>query len=318
MVVDVILIVLQLIYLEGILGIDNAAVLGSMVSHLPHNESIPWPRPLRFLQKPAHRLLGGQRLAALKVGLLGAYLGRGAMMLMAASIIQSRWLLLIGGLYLIKLAADHLGEMPLGAGTAAAEGSGAPAQRLTRSFWSVVLAVELADLAFSLDNVVAAVALSRQIWVVLIGVALGILMMRIAAGVFGTLLRRYPVLEAAGYLLALNIGCELLAEEFAGVHLTDTQKFGISLGTLLLTLLYGHSRSLQRVGRHFAWLKRVLGLVNLFFVAPFNLATWIFASLLTVVRALARVLGLRRLPRDPSQSTPMSSKPTPGDKWSKH
>src|SRR5205809_7803856 len=50
--VAVVLIILQLIYLEGILSIDNAAVLGAMVAHLPRHERIPWPRPLRMFQKP--------------------------------------------------------------------------------------------------------------------------------------------------------------------------------------------------------------------------------------------------------------------------
>lgn len=53
----VLLIVLQLIYLEGILSIDNAAVLGAMVAHLPRHAPIPWPRLLRFLQRPVYRLL---------------------------------------------------------------------------------------------------------------------------------------------------------------------------------------------------------------------------------------------------------------------
>ncbi len=69
---NLIFIVIQVIFLEGILSIDNAAVLGALVSELPTKEKIPWPGPLKFLGPPIHRLLGGQRSAALKVGLLGA------------------------------------------------------------------------------------------------------------------------------------------------------------------------------------------------------------------------------------------------------
>ena len=39
----VIAIVLQLIFLEGILSIDNAAVLGLLVPPLPDDKGIPWP-----------------------------------------------------------------------------------------------------------------------------------------------------------------------------------------------------------------------------------------------------------------------------------
>jgi tellurite resistance protein TerC len=77
------------IFLEGILSIDNAAVLGAMVSIHPTKEMAPWPKPLRFLGLPIHRLLGGQRSAALKVGLLSAYFGRGLMLVMASFVVQN-------------------------------------------------------------------------------------------------------------------------------------------------------------------------------------------------------------------------------------
>src|SRR5712692_10217513 len=97
MALSVLFIILQLIYLEGILSIDNATVLAAMVAPLPRDAPIPWPKFLRFVAAPVHRALGGQRLAALKVGLLGAYVGRAAMLLSASWVIQNRWLLLLGG-----------------------------------------------------------------------------------------------------------------------------------------------------------------------------------------------------------------------------
>ncbi len=82
-------IIIQVIFLEGILSIDNAAVLGAMVSVLPAKDMVPWPGPLKFLGPPVHRILGGQRSAALKVGLLGAYLGRGLMLVLANFVIHN-------------------------------------------------------------------------------------------------------------------------------------------------------------------------------------------------------------------------------------
>lgn len=289
----VVLIILQLIYLEGILSIDNAAVLGAMVAHLPRHERIPWPRSLRMLQKPTHKLLGGQRTAALKVGLFGAYLGRGLMLFIASWVIQNRWLLLLGGLYLIKLAADHLGETPEEARAAAAELAGQPVRRSERGFWSVVLAVELADLAFSLDNVVAAVALSRVLWVVLTGVFLGIVTMRFAAGIFTRLIGRYPVLEAAAYILVFNIGVELLLEDLFRVHISDVQKFAVSLSTLILTLLYSQLPTLQRFGRRMRWVKRVLGYLDLLFIYVLKPVGWVIHGLLAVLRAMLSALAAR-------------------------
>ena len=248
------LIVFQLIYLEGILSIDNAAVLGAMVAQLPRHEPIPWPRWLQFLHQPTHRFLGGQQGAALKAGLFGAYLGRGAMLFVAAWVVRNKWLLLLGGFYLIFLAVSHFAAEE-------EEESGAdrePVSAAARSFWMVVLNVELADLAFSLDNVVAAVALSRVMWVVLTGVFLGILTMRFAAGIFTRLIQREPILEEAAYLLVMVIGLELFAEELLGLHISHGLKFGLSAGVIVVTVLYARLPWLQAVGRRLLWIRGLM------------------------------------------------------------
>ena len=67
-----------------------------MVSVLPKKEVVPWRGPLKFLGSPIHRLLGGQQPAALRVGLLGAYIGRGMMLVMANFVIHNDWLKLLG------------------------------------------------------------------------------------------------------------------------------------------------------------------------------------------------------------------------------
>lgn len=104
------IVVLQLIFLEGILSLDNAAVLGAMVTPLPADRPIPWRRWLSRPARKLDRVLGPQRTAALKVGLLGAYLGRGLMLLLATWVVHNRWLKLLGALYLVKLAAENLGQ----------------------------------------------------------------------------------------------------------------------------------------------------------------------------------------------------------------
>jgi tellurite resistance protein TerC len=230
-----------------------------MVAHLPPREKIPWPPGLRFLQMPVHRLLGGQRPAALKVGLFGAYLGRGAMLFAAAWVIGNKWLLLMGGVYLIYLAVAHFSAE---AEVAEERERGVRPARLALGFWSVVLNVELADLAFSLDNVVAAVALSRQMWVVFTGVFLGILTMRFAAVIFARLIEREPILEDAAYLLVLAIGIELLAEELLHVEFSHLAKFAISLGVLAATLVYARTPFLRALGKRMRWLRRALAALN--------------------------------------------------------
>ncbi len=268
-----VVVILQLIFLEGILSIDNAAVLGAMVSHLPDDQPIVWPEGLRSFGQRLQRLLGNQRTAALRVGLLGAYAGRGLMLIMASFVIHNPWLRILGALYLLKLSFDNLGQAEPGEADAHVHPTEA------KSFWSIVLTVELADLAFSIDNVVAAVAVSDQLWAVLLGVALGILLMRFAAGWFSYLVQREPVLKTAAYILVLNIGVELLLEEFAGLDIGDGIRFGVSIGTIALALLHAHVRWLHIFDPALVWLAQ--GFAN--FNEVFD---W----------ALIPILGLVKLP----------------------
>ncbi len=272
-------VIVQVIFLEGILSIDNAAVLGAMVSVLPKEKMVPWPGPLKFLGSPVHRLLGGQRPAALKVGLLGAYLGRGLMLVVANFVIHNPFLKIVGAAYLIKLAFENLGEPEFGEETqtkaSSAEG---------KSFWGVVLAVELADLAFSLDNVVAVVALSDNLYIVMFGVAIGIITMRFAAGIFTLMIMKEPILKPAAYIVVFNIGAELLLDEFAGIKFGSALKFMISAGTLILAVLYTHIKVLQVFQPVFNWLGQ--GMAN------FNeLLDWVLKPVWLVFKIFFRIIG---------------------------
>ncbi|MDR5693978.1 MAG: tellurium resistance protein TerC [Armatimonadota bacterium] len=284
---SVILIILQLIYLEGILSIDNAAVLAALVSPLPSDEPVPWPRILRWLSKPVHRIFGPQRMAALKVGLLGAYLGRGLMLVLASYIIRNPWLIFLGALYLIKLGADHLGDEATYSTNPDGENIHvATIQTAEKGFWSVVLSVELADLAFSLDNVVAAVALSNRLWVVMTGVAIGILTMRFAAGIFVLLIEREPILKPAAFILVFIIGMEVLIQRLTGIHLGDLTRFSISAGTILLTIVYAHLPPLQWVGRRLRWIRSVFRGVNLVLSFAVRPVVWVFSSFVSGLKVI--------------------------------
>lgn len=270
-------IVLQLIFLEGILSIDNAAVLGAMVATLPEHEPIPWPKALKAIGKLLDKPLGHQRMAALRVGLLGAYLGRGLMLLAASFIIHNPWLKLIGAAYLIRLALDDLGAHGYEGGD-----EGMKKVRV-RTFWLTVLNVEMMDLAFSLDNVVAAVSLSDRLWVVMLGVAIGIVVMRFAAGIFSYVVERQPILKTAAYILVLNIGVELLLEDLAHIEISDWMRFGISIATIALSLAYAHLRFMRIFRPLLVWLSQGFALVNAFVswaLAPlrgaFGLVTSVF------------------------------------------
>jgi len=269
-------IIIQVIFLEGILSIDNAAVLGALVSVLPPKEMVPWPGPLKFLGPPVHRILGGQRPAALKVGLLGAYLGRGLMLVLANFVIHNHYLKILGAAYLIKLAFENLGEPESGEEnqirTKRAEGKG---------FWGVVIAVELADLAFSLDNVVAVVALSDNLYIVMFGVFMGIITMRFAAGIFTWMILKEPILKPAAYLVVFNIGAELLLDEFLGIGFGAALKFMISAGTLILFVIYAHLKPLHVFQPVFNWVAEGMANIN-------ELLDWILIPVVLVIKGFIR------------------------------
>jgi len=272
-----IVIVFQLIFLEGILSIDNAAVIGALVSPLPDQEEVPWPGALNKLGQILHPLLGFQRMAALRVGLLGAYVGRGAMLFLTSFLIHNSWIKLIGAVYLIHLAFDNLEDMAGGEGE---EEGVAPIK--VRSFWATVLTVEIMDLIFSIDNVVAAVSLSDKIWVVMTGVGIGILTMRYAAGIFSYAVEREPILKQAAYILVLNIGVELILDQVWHVEISDFVRFGISMATIALALAYAHVPFLQKFRFVLVWLARGIGIVNEF-------VDWLFAPIKETFNLIFRI-----------------------------
>ncbi len=262
-----IVVVVQLIFLEGVLSLDNAAVLGAMVARLPANEPVPWHRSMRWLGRIVDPLLGPQRQAALKVGLLGAYFGRGLMLALATVVIQNPWLRLLGALYLMYLALSHLAE--LGHKQAIQEQTNHEFKQYS-GFWSVVIGVELADLAFSIDNVVAAVALSDNYWIVLLGVAIGIVTMRFAAGMFSRMIEWEPALQHAAYLLILAIGIELVLDDLFHIHTGELLQFAITLLILGLTIVFARVSFLQPLNKIWPPVLRLIALLY----TPLRWLTW--------------------------------------------
>ncbi len=228
------MVILILILIEGILSVDNAAVLATMVMKLPPE----------------------QRGKALRYGILGAYLFRGICLVGAAWLITIWWLEPLGGLYLLWLAYSHFFGKKTDGDEMTAESSPRKSSWLMRysvnllgPFWSTVCAIEIMDLAFSIDNVVAAVAyvknfpMPSKLILVCTGVFLGILAMRFAAKGFVVLMEKFAFLETCAFLVIGLLGVKLLLSvprHFLGegnpVHDFLASK-GFDIGASLLTLL---------------------------------------------------------------------------------
>ena len=190
----------NLIIIESLLSVDNAAVLATMVMDLPEKE----------------------RDKALKYGIWGAYIFRGLAMLFASVLINIWWLKPLGGLYLLYLVFDfYKGKKTALEVNDFIDKKGNWLYRVTvgslGNFWATVCLIELLDMAFSIDNVFAAVAFTPNIILVCTGVFIGILAMRFIAQWFVKLMGTYPFLESAAFIVIGILGLKLsLSTEASG------------------------------------------------------------------------------------------------------
>ena len=216
----------NLIIIESLLSVDNAAVLATMVMDLPEK----------------------QRDKALKYGIWGAYIFRGLAMVFAAFLIQIWWLKPLGGLYLLYLVYDFWkGKQTEDKEDDVLDKNSNWLYRATvgslGSFWATVALVELMDMAFSIDNVFAAVAFTPNIILVCVGVFIGILAMRFIAQWFVKLMGKYTFLETAAFIVIAILGIKLLLSlyehfypeaaltKFLSSHMAD---IGISVLTVAI------------------------------------------------------------------------------------
>lgn len=198
--------ILILVFLEGLLSADNALVLAVMVRHLPRE----------------------QQKRALRYGIIGAFGFRLVAVLFASTLLRYWIFKVVGGVYLLYLALSHLlfGE---------GEGEGEGKDRAGRGFWATVVGVEVADIAFSIDSIVAAVAMAAglppaiggkvvfgllglpitmELLIVYVGGILGIVAMRFVAGYFLILLDKFAGLATGAYYLVAWIGIKLVGSGF--------------------------------------------------------------------------------------------------------
>jgi YkoY family integral membrane protein len=219
-----------LVLLEGVLSIDNALVIALLAKRLP-----------KHMQK-----------RALTYGLGGAFLFRFVAIGTASYLLRWNIVKLLGGGYLLWIALKHLltkkpehdhvtltsDDTPALIDTATGrelsqeEQAEELAARTTLpvgvtskqpGFWSTVAVIEMTDIAFAVDSILAAIAVvgsappghvgpHPKLWVVVSGGILGVILMRIAAALFIRLLERFPRFEMSAYLLVVVIGAKLVVD----------------------------------------------------------------------------------------------------------
>ncbi len=197
-------VLLVLIVLEGLLAADNAVVMAVMVKHLP-----------RLEQKKA-----------LFYGLLGAFVFRFTALFMITFLVNIWQIQAVGAAYLLFISGKSIYDKQKKGNAEIDLNKGKKS-----GFWMTVLKVELADIAFALDSMLAAVALAvtlpelgdfhiggingGQFIVMLLGGLIGLVIMRFAARQFVVLLEKYPSLETAAFLIVGWVGVKLLVMTLA-------------------------------------------------------------------------------------------------------
>jgi YkoY family integral membrane protein len=195
-------VLLVLVGLEGVLAADNAVVMAVMVKHLPKD----------------------QKKKALFYGLAAAFVFRFAALFMITLLVNIWQIQALGAAYLLFISMKHILD-----GNNTAEDIRRGGAEKGSGFWVTVLKIELADIAFAIDSMLAAVALavtlphlnvfgmddigginSGQFFVMLAGGLIGVIIMRFAAHKFVQLLEKYPQLETAAFVIVGWVGVKLL------------------------------------------------------------------------------------------------------------
>lgn len=172
--------VLAILAMDAALSGDNSIAINAMVLDLPEK----------------------MRNKTVWMGMVLAAFFRLVALGFATFIIKNPWVQILGGLYLIKLCVDHFRD----------EEELQHGHRPKKHFLSVLLAIGFLDLSLSLDNVVAVVAASSNMAVIVFGVLASIAMLAVATQIVRKIINRYPSLETAGYLILAFLGVIMLAE----------------------------------------------------------------------------------------------------------
>lgn len=178
---DTLLLLPVLIMLELVLSADNAIALAAIAQGLKTEE----------LQKKA-----------LDLGLVAAFVLRVSLILAAGWVLKYWQFEVAGAIYLLWLVYQHF--------FVKSEEEGESHSPRFNTLWQAVPTIALTDLAFSLDSVTTAIALSKDVLIVLLGGTIGIVALRFMAGLFIRWLEIYVHLEDAGFVTVAFVGIRLL------------------------------------------------------------------------------------------------------------
>ncbi|MCY7369149.1 MAG: DUF475 domain-containing protein [Chamaesiphon sp.] len=177
------MLLLVLVALEAVLSADNAVALASISQGLADDKL---------------------RRQALNIGLILAYILRMTLILAATWVVRYWQFQVLGAAYLLWLVYQYFSSKT--------SEDGAHHGPQFTSVWQAIPTIAITDLAFSLDSVATAIAVSTDTWLVISGATIGIIILRFMAGLFIKWLDEYTHLEDAGYVTVALVGIKLLVK----------------------------------------------------------------------------------------------------------
>jgi YkoY family integral membrane protein len=207
-------IIASLFIIEVLLSVDNALVNATIAESLPEEK----------------------RVRAIRIGILLGAVFRIIALFTVAFIIQNPWLKVAGGMYLVYLMMSHLGKV--------VDDTGVVHQK-KETFRAVVIQIALADIVFSIDNVISAVSFSDNTAIVMLGVGIGVISMLFITPILSRIIDKYKGMPVAAYVIVGFIGITLLFETLMHVHIGEFQKFMAIASVILFTVWYEHNKVLR-------------------------------------------------------------------------
>ena len=176
-----------IVSLELVLSADNAVALASITKNLNNID----------LQRKA-----------LNIGIFIALLLR-ILVILTAQFFLNFWpVKLIGGIYLISLSISKF----ISLNSNDSNNNNDKSDNSKISLFRVIILLSITDLAFSIDSITAAVAISDQFLLVITGAIIGVIALRFTSGLFIKWLEVYINLEKAGYIAVGLIGLKLIIQ----------------------------------------------------------------------------------------------------------
>ena len=205
-----------LIGLEILLSADNAVALASLTKSLESSL---------------------ERTKALNIGIIISLVLRILLIVLSSFLLKYIFIRIFAGFYLIYLFISNVVLKTRDVDNISKNNKYSKDSKF--NFLKVVALLSITDLAFSIDSITTAVAISDQYILIIIGAIIGVLALRFTSEIFLRLLEYYVRLEIAGYIAILIIGIKLILNTLIKEILLPDYYFYI---LILLSFIWGFSK----------------------------------------------------------------------------